>query len=113
MKMVPNSANHPRAGRDDPDRSGVWGVAADIPYISGSGGSVPDVQFTDESQSSSNDRVKTRVIMGSSGRSIWEARTVKDILMAVFDVLEGNVDNSMDLLPNIFTKMTQSYEHCA
>lgn len=50
MKMVPNSANHPRAGRDDPDRSGVWGVAADIPYISGSGGSVPDVQFTDESQ---------------------------------------------------------------
>ena len=43
MKMVPNSANHPRAGRDDPDRSGVWGVAADIPYISGSGGSVPDV----------------------------------------------------------------------
>ncbi|KAJ3481256.1 hypothetical protein NLI96_g7780 [Meripilus lineatus] len=44
--------------------------------------------FTDESRSSSDDRVKIRLFMGSSGRSIWEARTVKDILMAIFDVLE-------------------------
>ncbi|KAJ3481248.1 hypothetical protein NLI96_g7778 [Meripilus lineatus] len=46
------------------------------------------IHFTDESRSSSDDRVKIRLFMGSSGHSIWEARTVKDILMAVFDVLE-------------------------
>ena len=70
------------------------------------------IQFTDESRSSSNDRVKTRLFMGSSGRSIWEARTVRDVLMAIFDVLEGNV-GTIVASAMVFTKTTQFFEHYA
>ena len=40
------------------------------------------------------DKVRTRLLMGSYGETLWQARTVKDILMAIFDIVEGIVSCS-------------------
>ncbi|KAJ3491349.1 hypothetical protein NLI96_g775 [Meripilus lineatus] len=34
------------------------------------------------------DKVRTRLLLGSYGETLWQARTVKDILMAIFDIVE-------------------------